>query len=379
MFINRNVSKLAGIEPESLVEQPMDALFSTPSRIFLQTHIWPMLMRQGHINEIRLHLLHTSGNQIPVYLNCQRSMVSSDEQYVWVCFVAMERVHFEKQLLEARQRADAVSAQNLKKLENTLTILHQSREQLAISESKAMLSTLIASVSHELNAPIGNTILAATTMNDTLNQLQQAMDEGQLKRQMLLTMIGELKSCATLIERNADRADQLLTSFRHVAADQASEQRRQFDVANVVTEILSTIAPSLKRYTHRVDMNIPSGIVMDSLPGPLGQVLINLINNAYLHAFDERNDGIVTIDATTIDDQVVINVADNGVGIPEAHLQQLFKEFFSTKIGKGGTGLGMAIVRNLVTKTLKGSLNVASEVGVGTRFEITLPLVLPHN
>jgi len=263
------------------------------------------------------------------------------------------------------------------KLENTLTILHQSKEELARSEAKAMLSTVIASVSHELNTPIGNNVLAASTMTSILQQMKQSISDGSLKRSKLGVMISELDSCAALVERNSGRAEQLLTSFRHVAADQASEQRRTFDLSNVTKEILDTLAPSLKRYSHRIEMRIPNGIQMDSLPGPLGQVVINLINNAYLHAFENRNNGVVTIDATPCNDRVILIIADNGVGIPEEHLQKLFQAFFSTKIGQGGTGLGMAIVRNLVTKTLKGELAVQSTVGLGTRFSITLPLVLP--
>ena len=338
-----------------------------------------MLLRVGHVSEIRLQILNATGTNTPVYMNCQQSTLADLPGYVWNFFVTMERVQFEKELLEAKQRADAVSNDNHKKLENTLTILHQSKEKLAVSEAKAMLSTLIASVSHELSSPIGNTMLAATTMIDILRQMQQSINDGNLKKSHLMAMASELISCANLIERNSDRADQLLTSFHHVAADQASEQRRIFDLSNVIAEIIVTIAPSLKRYSHRIEVTISNNITMDSLPGPLGQVIINLINNAYLHAFEQSENGVVTIEATTTGDQVMISVADNGIGIPEENLHKLFKEFFSTKIGKGGSGLGMAIVRNLVTKTLKGSLTVKSTVGIGTRFDIHLPLVLPNN
>ncbi|MBC3860890.1 PAS domain S-box protein [Undibacterium jejuense] len=268
-------------------------------------------------------------------------------------------------------------AERTEKLESTLTILHQSREALALSEAKAMLSTLIASVTHELSTPIGNNMLASTTMTSILRQMQQAISEGSLKRSDLVKMLSDLDSCATLVERNSDRAEHLLTSFRHVAADQASEQRRVFDLANVINEILDSMAPSLKRHSHQIEMNIADNVMMDSLPGPLGQVIINLVNNAYLHAFEDRSNGLVTINAIKTEDHVTLIIADNGIGIPEENLQKLFQAFFSTKIGKGGTGLGMSIVRNLVTKTLKGDLAVQSKIGLGTRVEITLPLELP--
>jgi signal transduction histidine kinase len=139
-----------------------------------------------------------------------------------------------------------------------------------------------------------------------------------------------------------------------------------------------TLGPTLKRHSHRVVVNIPVGIVLYSKPGPLGQVAINLINNAYLHAFESRENGVLTIDAQATADWVNVHFIDNGVGIPAEHLDKLYDAFFSTKIGKGGTGLGMAIVKNLVTKVLGGEIAVQSTLGLGTRFDIRLPLRLEH-
>jgi signal transduction histidine kinase len=125
-------------------------------------------------------------------------------------------------------------------------------------------------------------------------------------------------------------------------------------------------------------VDIPDGIAMDGLPGPLGQVFINLVNNAFLHAFDGRSNGVLTIEGRLDGGQVRLGFIDNGVGMAPEHLAKLFEPFFSTKIGKGGTGLGMAIVRNLVNKTLGGRITVASTLGEGTRFDIVLPRVLPR-
>jgi len=116
---------------------------------------------------------------------------------------------------------------------------------------------------------------------------------------------------------------------------------------------------------------------MDSYPGPLGQVAINLINNAYLHAFEEGQAGELRIQARQEGDQVRIEFRDNGRGMSPEALDKLFLPFFSTKIGKGGTGLGMAIVQTLSSKTLGGSVSVASEPGQGTCVTVLLPLCAP--
>ena len=181
-----------------------------------------------------------------------------------------------------------------------------------------------------------------------------------------------------LLRNNLTRAVELLGDFHQVAADQASEQRRQFDLAEVVSEVLHTLSPSLKRHPHRIQVDIPPGIAMDSQPGALGQILINLVNNAYLHAFEGRSQGELRLSAQAQGDTVAITVADNGVGMPQERMDKMFQPFFSTKIGQGGTGLGMAIVQNLVTKSLGGHITVQSTVGEGTQFHIVLPRRAPE-
>jgi signal transduction histidine kinase len=263
-----------------------------------------------------------------------------------------------------------------RELESALEQLHESQENLASSEAKATLSTLVASVSHELGTPIGNSVMASSAMVDQALEFQKLVDGGTLKRSDLSGFVALQAQGADLIQKNLARASELLKNFQQVAADQASEQRRVFDLRRAVSEILHTLSPSLKRHSHRIELQIPEGIQMDSQPGPLGQVVINMINNAYLHAFEGRSNGILTISTVTQDEKVTLIFADNGVGIAPENVEKLFQPFFSTKIGKGGTGLGMAIVSNLVTKNLRGCVTVQSQLGTGTRFDVELPLVL---
>lgn len=262
-------------------------------------------------------------------------------------------------------------------LELMVTRLHNQQEELARSEAKAAISTLVASVSHELGTPLGNSVMTADMLVDLANKFSRTVENGQLRRSDLDHFIGQVGEGGGLLQRNLQRANALLKNFKQVAADQASEQRRTFDLASAVREILFTMAPSLRHKPHRVEIDIPEGIVMDSVPGALGQVVINLVNNAYLHAFDGRADGVLKITGQLQGDQVHLRFVDNGIGISEENLLRLCEPFFSTKIGKGGTGLGMSIVDNLVRKSLQGRLDIASVVGQGTTFDITIPACLP--
>jgi signal transduction histidine kinase len=298
--------------------------------------------------------------------------------------VVRARVHMQlmlrrslRQVQELNETLESRVAQRTAELHRALQDLRQSQDNLAHSEARATLSTLIAGVSHELGTPLGNSKMVSSTLAQQTRAMAQDLQSGQLKRSSLDRYVGQMSEGVLLLEHNLTRAVELLSDFRQVAADQASEQHREFNLDLVVREILHTLSPSLKRQPHRIVLEIADDIMMDSQPGALGQVIINLVNNAYLHAFEGRADGVLTISAQLDADSVALTVADNGAGMPAALLEKLFEPFFSTKIGKGGTGLGMAIVQNLVTKALGGRIKVASTVGQGTRFEIVLPKVMP--
>lgn len=290
-----------------------------------------------------------------------------------------ERKAAENRIRELNDTLEQRVAERSEQLNAAMRTLHHSQEVLARSAAKATLSTLVASVTHELNTPLGNSLMTASTCADLAKRFQVQIESGQLRRSDLNAFLAEIREGSDLIERNLHRAVELVSNFKQVAADQASEQRRLFDVAEVVREVLDTLSPSLKRHSHRVLVDVPADIWIDSFPGALGQVLINLINNAYLHAFEGRQGGSVRIVASAADGLVHLRVADDGVGMSPQRLFQLFQPFFSTKIGKGGTGLGMTIVENLVKKTLGGTLFVESTEGMGSTFHVRLPQVAPQD
>lgn len=284
----------------------------------------------------------------------------------------------ETEVRELNDTLEARVGERTAELASAMETLHHAQEELLQSEAKAALGAMVASVTHELNTPLGNSVMAASTLGDQAKDFLRNVESGHLKRSELTAFLTALRDGTDMIQRNLRRAETLLNNFKQVAADQTSEQRRRFDLAHSVGEVVAMLQPQLKRSPHRIEVHIAQGLSMDSYPGPLGQVVINLINNAYLHAFEGIEQGTLTISADAGEDDVTLHIADNGIGMTHDTLTRLFQPFFSTKIGKGGTGLGMTIVEGIVRKTLGGSLHVDSESGKGTRFCITIPRIAPE-
>jgi PAS domain S-box-containing protein len=277
------------------------------------------------------------------------------------------------------QRTEELQRAN-RELGDALRTLNVAQEELVRSEKLAALGSLVAGVAHELNTPIGNSLMVASTLVDQTRVLTTNYQSGQgMKRSTLENYIADANKAGDILIRNLHRAANLVTSFKQVAVDQTSSQRRSFNLSEMVSEIMLTLWPTLKKTTYKVEQKIPDGITLDSYPGPLGQVLANLVNNALLHAFEGRDAGKVTIEAHESEEGwIEMTVSDDGVGIPPANLNRIFDPFFTTKLGAGGSGLGLNITHNIMTGILGGRIRVQSEVGVGTTFILNLPEVAPQ-
>ena len=322
------------------------------------------------------HLLcHVSAHVIEVA--GQRMLLMASEDITDERRMAAELRNMNEEL-EARvqQRTAALSAAN-EELSTAIARLKETQGQLVQSEKLAALGRLVAGVAHELNTPIGNGLMAVTTLSSHHDEFRRDCAEG-LRRSTLDRFVGNVGAAADIATRNLERAAELIASFKQIAVDQTSSQRRSFDLGQTVEEIRTALGPSLSRSGHRVIQDIAPGLRLDSYPGPLGQVLTNLIDNAVKHAFGERRDGTLRIDAEALDGQRVrIVVSDDGCGIPAEHIGRIFDPFFTTRLGQGGSGLGLHIVHNIVGGMLGGSIQVASTPGSGTRFTLELPLTAP--
>jgi signal transduction histidine kinase len=252
----------------------------------------------------------------------------------------------------------------------------ETQVQQMMQEKLAALGSLVAGVAHELNTPLGNSLMMTSALQEKTVIIDGKLQQHQIHRQELAEFIADAKEATTVIMRGLKSASDLVNSFKQVAVDRASAQCRRFDLQQTCHEVVSTMNRELRPLGHQIDIEIPGEIVLDSYPGPFGQVLANLIDNALIHAFEERTGGKMVLRASLQGkDRVVIEFADNGNGIADGFQNRVFDPFFTTKMGQGGTGLGLSISYNIVTTLLGGKISVRSQIGQGTVFTLDLPLV----
>lgn len=233
--------------------------------------------------------------------------------------------------------------------------LTQTKDQLVRSGKMAALGSLVAGIAHELNTPIGIGVTAASTLHDQTKLLMQTIAEGELRRSVLNQYLTNAAAGTELILRALDSANLLVLSFKQVAVDRASNQRRIFDLRLGLNDTIAMFAPLCKETKIVFELDMTDGIELDSFPDALSQVVANLVSNAVVHAFNGRSSGVIRITVSRLKpDQLLILFSDNGVGISPETLARVFEPFFTTRLGLGGSGLGMHIAYNLVTNLLAG-------------------------
>jgi signal transduction histidine kinase len=279
----------------------------------------------------------------------------------------------------ARRRAEQDLRASKERAETTLADLRDTQKSLIEAEKLAALGGLVAGVAHEVNNPVGISLTVASSLARRCENFAAELARGQLRRASLDDFVAGSGEAAKQLVSNLVRAGELIQSFKQVAVDRSHEERRRFDLKESTDQIVASLRPGLKRAQLDLVTEIPSGIGIDSYPGAYGQVLTNLVLNAVTHGFAEGPRGTIRIEAKRAGaDQVEILFADDGAGMPEDVQRRAFDPFFTTRRHLGGTGLGLHIVYNIVTRRLGGRIMLVSAPGRGTTFRITLPLAAPR-
>ncbi len=281
----------------------------------------------------------------------------------------------------ARQHAETAEHHATRALED----LRAAQTQVVQSAKMASLGHLVAGVAHELNTPIGNALTSASMLSDTSKGVKAAINNNEILKSTLADFIENSILMTDVINQSCQRAANLINSFKQVAVDQTSEQRRIFDLALLVEDNIAALRAGFQQVPWVFETHIPADITCDSYPGPLGQVIANLVQNAVIHAFAGRTSGTLMINAklNADADSVEMHFLDNGNGMDESILPHIFEPFYTTRQWQGqeqvGPGLGLSISLNIATGVLGGTLSAHSQAGSGSQFYLTFPRRAPDS
>lgn len=320
---------------------------------------------QGEANEFEAECHGLDGTPFWALMSARHLVFQNQDAVLVIVTPINERRRMEEELRHAKIGA-----------EKALQDLREAQHNLIQAEKMASLGGLVAGIAHEINTPVGIGLTGASTLaveTDKIRKLYQNDDMSQGDFEDYLDIANR---STRLLMSNMERAASLIQSFKQIAVDQASDERRAFDLADYIDEVLTSLHPALHKTGIEVGVDCPSGLEIDGFPGGLSQVLTNLVLNAINHAFEDGRQGKISIAVDLPDESSVrVRVGDDGKGIPPANLGRIFDPFFTTRRTAGGSGLGLHIVYNIVTGTLKGGIDVDSAEGVGTTFSIVFPRI----
>ncbi len=355
-FANATLTNLLGYPAGELGGKRFESLLTVPGRIFVQTHLFPMLKLQGRASEIFLPFCTRDGNDMGALVNAVRQERGGAFSNDCVLMEVRERRKYEDELLKARRDAEAMTATLAARTDELR------RAIVVADEANQAKTRFLTTMSHELRTPLnaigGYVQLIELGIHGPVTDAQRgALDRVNRSQRHLLRLINDILNTARI---EAGRVEYL---------------REDVPLADVVASVIPMVDPQMNTAGLTLKSSVPENVVARADREKVQQVLINLLTNAM--KFTLRG-GHVRIGAAYDDGGATVRVmvADSGIGIPPANLNSIFEPFVQVQVERSqrleGTGLGLAISRDLA-RAMGGDLTVESELGVGSTFIFELP------
>ncbi len=321
-------------------------------------------LEDGRILQLRIYHHHAPG----------------DDGYALILFHDVSEGHARQQELQRRHA----------QLRQTLIRLAGTQEQLVQSEKMASIGQLAAGVAHEINNPIGYVHSNLGSLQEYLHSLFALIEvyERALRApdpKALLPEIDDMRARCDIdfitsdlpqlmseSREGIERVTQIVRSLKDFSYSGRDDSWKLADLHHGLDSTINIIWNELK-YKVTLDKHYGKLPLVQCLPSELNQVFMNILLNAG-HAIEEK--GRISVTTGLAGEEVWIEIADTGSGIPESILQNIFDPFFTTKPVGSGTGLGLSISYGIVKKH-NGRIEVDSKAGEGSRFRITLPVRQP--
>jgi len=269
-----------------------------------------------------------------------------------------------------------------KALTQTLEELKATQAQLIQSEKMASLGELTAGIAHEIQNPLNFVNNFSEVSNELLDEMTEQLEKGNAKEAKAIA--NEVKMSLEKINLHGKRADGIVKSMLQHSRT-SNNKKEPTDINVLADEYLRLAYHGLrakdKSFNAAIKTDYDENIgLIKIISQDIGRVILNLITNAFYAVMEKKKlhpegyEPTVTVSTEKIDNKIIVNVKDNGTGIPQKALDKIFQPFFTTKPTGQGTGLGLSLSYDIVTKGHGGELKVETKEGEYTGFSIILPL-----
>lgn len=380
--VNSTLAERLGYEVDDLVGKALEEILATGSRIFHQTHFFPLVKLHGRAQEIFMILRARDGEDIGVLCNAVRRERGGTSYTDCVMMEVRERRKFEEALLEAKQVAERASV-TLEEQAGELELQHHQLQELAAEmevqseelqalnedlesqraaadEANLAKSHFLAVMSHELRTPLNAIggyvqLLQMGVHGPVVPGQMEALDRIDRNQRHLLRLINDVLNLSRIEAGHVDyRVERVM-------------------MADLVESVLPMVEPQMEAKSLRLETAVPPGMEARADREKVQQILLNLLTNAI--KFTPRG-GSICVETSTDATGVFLRVIDTGIGIPPGMIEKVFEPFIQVDTSRSrsaeGTGLGLAISRDLA-RGMSGDLTASSTVGSGSLFELRLP------
>jgi PAS domain S-box-containing protein len=370
VLMNRYMASIFNIEPEDAIGRTTTDIMSRYGAEKTDENDRRVIDQGQELGFYEEEYVDSSGTMRQWLVN-KLPLRGSDGEIKQIVTVALDIGERKRNEQEMRKAKDAAEA--------ALQHLRETQNSLIEAEKLAALGRLVAGVAHEVNNPVGISLTVASSLERKASVFAEEVARGNLRRSSLNEFVETSRSAASQLVGNLNRAAELIQSFKQVAADRSYSDQRTFNLADLTDQVVMSLRPGIRKQNLTLNVDCEPGLIMNSYPGPYGQVLTNLFLNSVAHAFPGGAAGEVHIRVRASGgNHVEVLYSDNGCGMTPDIRRRAFDPFFTTRRDEGGTGLGLHIVYSIVTNRLGGQIHLESEPDKGTRVQMILPRNAPN-
>lgn len=279
------------------------------------------------------------------------------------------RIKLEEQVY---QRTTELADSN-SQLELTINKLKLAQEQLIEAEKQASLGRLVSGIAHELNTPLGVCVMANSFIEDTIHNLINKFDSNSLTKTGISTFLQSMLSSNELLSSNLNKAGGMIDRFKEIAISQRSDSVGRFNLKALIDEIIYLEGTAQVDLGYKIQITCATELWLNSYRCLIKKIITQLIENSVKHGGFSQGTGEINIDFRQINGMIVMQYSDNGVGVDSIYGKTIFDPFITTDRYAGSLGIGLHIVSNIVTQSLKGTIKMDDKPARGFMLTITFP------